>query len=199
MPYSVTLTYAGIPIISVDGKIRRGTTPDVWRIRSTHEGALDLSAGTLRLVSDSGAVTLRNCIPDLSTLRTEHRDGKREWSLLLRDRRALWPGKPISGRYNKRYRDNSIDGDTEKEAGAIGDLAIAAADESGTSSLPATKPSIDWDRTPVNKAIDELLSLLPGHVCRDSDDQYSIKTTGDGDGIDVGKGFKQCTFAFHDW
>lgn len=186
MPFSVTVSFSGLPIISLDGRITRGTAPDTWRIRIPHDAPLTAGAAHLRMVSDSGAVTLVNCIPDLSTLRTEHHDGKREYSLLLRDRRVTWPGKPISGRYNRRYRDNTIDGNTGKEAGAIGDLAIAAASESGTSSLPATNPDIDWDRTPVNKAIDELLSLLPGHVCRDNNDVYSIKTTGEGDGIDSG-------------
>ena len=187
MLYSVTVTFGTFPAISLDGKITRGTTPDTWRIRLCHDAAINAYAGTLRFVSDAGAVTLVNCIPDLSTLRTEHRDGKREYSLLLRDRRALWPGKPISGRHNKRYRDNSIDGNTQLNAQYIAALALGAAGESGLgASLPATYPDIDWDRTPVNKAIDELLSLLPGHVCRDTDDKYSIKTTGQGDGIDTG-------------
>jgi hypothetical protein len=187
MIYEVTITFGGLPAISLDGKITRGTTPDTWRIRIPHDSALTAAAGELRFVSDSGAVTLRKCIPDLSTLRTEHHDGKREWSLLLRDRRATWPGKQISGRYNKRYRDNTRDGNTELNAQYIAALALGEAGESGLgASLPTTYPDIDWDRTPVNKAIDELLSLLPGHVCRDKDDAYSIKTTGQGDGIDTG-------------
>jgi hypothetical protein len=173
-------------VISLDGKITRGTTPNTWRIRLPHDAPINAYAGTLRFVSDSGAVTLVNCIPDLSTLRTEHHDGKREWVLLLRDRRATWPGKPVSGRYNKRYRNNSIDPATRKTASEIADLVMGALSESNGNSLPATYPDIDWEDIGCNKALDELLSLLPGHVCRDTDDSYSVKTTGQGDGIDSG-------------
>ena len=183
--YDVSITFGTLPVISLDGRITRGTTPDTWRIRIPHESNLTAAAGDLVFQSsDAAAITLATCIPDLSTLRTEHRDGKREWSLLIRDRRATWPGKPISGRYNKRYRNNAIDGASQLNAENIGALAMAAAGESGSSaSLPSTYPDIEWDRTPVNKALDELLSLLPGHVCRDTSDAFSIQTTNDGDGI----------------
>ncbi len=187
MPYTVTASFGGLPAISLDGRITRGSTPDTWRIRIPHDAPLTAAAGDLVFQSeDAAAITLATCIPDLSTLRTEHHDGKREWVLTLRDRRATWPGKPISGRYNYRYRNNSIEPTTQLNAEYIAALAMAAAGESGLSSnLPLTYPDIEWDNTPVNKALDELLSLLPGHVCRDTADAYSVKTTGDGDGIDA--------------
>ncbi len=184
MPYDVVCTYQNIPIISLDARLRRGTSPGTFRIRLPHDSDLVVDANDLVFASDGGPITFRGCVPDLSTLRTEHRDGKREWVLTLRDRRATWPGYRISGRYNRRYRDNSIDGGTEMNAESIAALAMASVEESGLSSiLPETYPGIDWNDTPSDQAINELLKFLPGHVCRDVDDKYSIRTTDQGDGM----------------
>lgn len=184
MPYDVICTYQSLPVISLDARLRRGTSPGTFRIRVPHDSDLVVDPNDLVFASDDGLLTFRGCVPDLSTLRTEHRDGKREWVITLKDRRATWPGYRISGRYNRRYRDNSIDGNTKLNAEYIAALAMASVEESGlSSSLPATYPDIDWSNTPSDQAINELLQFLPGHVCRDIDDKYSIRTTGQGDGL----------------
>ena len=186
MPDSVSVTFQNLPVIGIDGRLRRGTAPGTFRIRVPHDSNLTAEAGELVMVSDAGPVTLRNCIPDLSTLRTEHHDGKREWSVLLRDRRATWPGKQVSARWNRRYRDNTIDPATEKEDSQIADEIMQDIGETASNTMYGTKPDIQWDDTPFSSAVDELTSLLPCHVCRNADDTYQIFQTDQGQGISDG-------------
>jgi hypothetical protein len=83
MVYPQSITFQGIPVVGLDGIVRRGTEPGVFRIRVTHDAALKADAGDLVFSSDGGVITFADCIPDLSTIRTEFRRGKREYTLLV--------------------------------------------------------------------------------------------------------------------
>lgn len=188
MAYPQSITFQGIPVVGLDGTIRRGTTPGVFRIRVPHDAALKLDAGDLVFSSDGGTITFGSCVPDLSTLRLENRGGRREYSLLVYDRRKAWVGETSTGRYNRRYRDNTIEAATKKAAGDIGDLILAVLGEvpASTGALGDIYPECDWSETPCNEAIAQLLATVPGHLCRTKTDKYEFRKTEDGDGIDAG-------------
>jgi hypothetical protein len=175
-----------LPVIGIDGIIRRGTKPSEFVIRVPHDANLNLVAGNLELYSDDGGyVTLANSIPDLSTIWTEFRGGRREFVISIRDRRQAWAGASISGRYNRRYRDNSIAGATKKRAGEIAGLCLAAAGEPSGSApdLGNVYPECDWASESVTKALDQVLSYVPSQVCRTKTDSYEIIRTDEGDDI----------------
>lgn len=186
--YAVTASFAGIPIIGLDGTIRRGTSPGVFRIRVPFDAALKADAGDLVIQSDGGTITFGSCVPDLSTIRTEFRRGKREYTLLVYDRRKTWAGATFTGRYNRRYRDGTIEAATKKTAGQIADLVLAAAGETpaSTADLGSIYPDCDWSDVPCDQAITQLLATVPGHLCRTKTDKYEFRKTDDGDGIDAG-------------
>lgn len=188
MAYPQSITFAGLPVIGLDGLVRRGTAPGVFRIRVPHDAALKVDAGDLVFESDGGTITFADCIPDLSTLRLEFRRDKREYVLLVYDRRKTWSGTLSTGRYNRRYRDGTIEAATEKTAGEIGDLILADLGETpaSTASLGDIYPDCDWDGVPCDQAINQLLATVPGHLCRTADDEFEFRTTDDGDGIDAG-------------
>jgi len=186
--YPQNITFQGIPVVGLDGTIRRGTTPGVFRIRVPHDAALKLDAGDLVFESDGGPITFGSCVPDLSTLRLENRGGRREYSLLVYDRRKTWAGTTVSGNYNRRYADGTIVAATKKTAGEIGDLILTAAGETpgSTASIGDIYPTCDLSDATCSDAIDKLLATVPGHLCRTSGDKYEFRKTDDGDGIDAG-------------
>jgi len=182
MAQAQTASFQGVPIVGLDFPLRRGTGPSTGRIRIPQIGDLSASSGEL-IIQAGDTVTFSDVVPDLSTLRYLNRDGKREWVMRIQDRRARWPSARISGHYNRRYRDGTIDSDTESTASELADAAMAAVSESAGASLADAKPEVDWDSTPVNEALDELAKYLPIHVVRTKDDAYTLVKTGQGEKV----------------
>lgn len=186
-PYEVWGSFQNLPVIGIDGTLRRGTKPSEFVIRVPHDADLTLDSGDLELYSeDWGYVTLADCIPDLSTIWTEFLDGRREFVISVRDRRHAWSGASMTGRYNRRYRDNSIAGATKSRAGDIAGLCLAAAGEPAGSSfdLGDVYPDCDWSSVSVSAALDQLLSYIPSYVCRTKMDEYEVVRSDEGDDID---------------
>jgi hypothetical protein len=174
------VSFAGLPVIGCDVVVPRGTRPGVARLRLVHDQPLNLSAGTLALQAGN-TVSFAGMVPDLKTIVWQHRPHeKREYRITLHDRRAGWPGVTVSGNHNVRRRDNSIEPGTEKTAAELADLALAAVGESGGSVAPEAKPTLDWQATPVDKALDSISAVLPVHVCRTIGDAFEMRTTGSG-------------------
>ena len=179
-----TVSFAGLPVIGLDMVVARGTKPGVARVRLVHNQNLNLSAGTLS-IGAGGTANFAGMIPDLSTIRWEHRPhGKREFRVKLYDRRHGWRGKRVGGNYNRRFRDNTVDPEGEKKTSELADLALEAAGESSPgSSAPTTYPRAEWDSTNTADALDGLSRVLPLHVVRKSNDAYSMIPTGTGESL----------------
>jgi len=178
-------TFGSLPLLGVDAVIRRGTRPGRFRLRLPHDAALDVGVGNLVLTSDA-TVTFANCVPDLSTVRCENiaRD-RRDWVLVVYDRRQRWARTPIGGNYNIRLRDNTLVTASKKTAEELAKLALAAAGETTTSTygLPAVYPPGNWTGTTVSEALDALCSVVPEHVVRTATDFYEMALTGSGSTI----------------
>jgi hypothetical protein len=182
-------TYAGLPLIGADVLVPRGTRPGVARLRLCHDMPLNLSSGVLSVQAGS-TIQFAGMVPDLATLRWEHRPhGKREYRLNLYDRRHNWPEKLVSGRYNVRRRDNSIESG-EKDVNLIAYAALLAAEE--LSAVPGAmlthKPQCLWDQIPVTEALEQLSRILPLHVCRKANDTFTVQLTGEGNELPASSG-----------
>jgi len=183
--YPQSISFAALPAISADVRLTRGTSPGVVRIRLPQDQVITAESGNLILSSDE-TCTFRGCIPDMSTLRVENNNGRREYSVLVYDRRAQWKGSTVSGKYNVRLRDNTIEPGTEKKAGPLADIALEAAGEGHGSTITGDiYPPGDWDAESVPDALDGLCKILPVHVCRNADDSFKVMETGYGDGLDA--------------
>lgn len=192
-PYDVSVafqdaecSYNNLPVSGLDGKLVRGTRPGVFRIRVPNASNLYAESGDLWIQSgDADPIQFAGCLPDLSTLRNEFLPGgMREFSVLLRDRRVTWPGTTVSGHFNRRYRDNTINSDSQREDSQLVDAVLEALGEPTGASLPGTYPEANWDATPASEALDAIAGLLPAYVCRRMDDSYTVVLSPEGDDID---------------
>lgn len=176
----------GIPVIGLDLTISRGTKPSVARVRLSHNRPLDINPLTLRFRAGAQAVQLQKMVPDLASIRYENRpNNKREYRVLLRDRRVRWSTWPLTGDYNVRYRDGTVKPSTQKTVDELCDLALTESGESGSTSsgISGFYPRADWQTATVASGLDDLCAALPLHVCWKKDDTYAVYQTGFGDSI----------------
>lgn len=183
------IIFGGLPVLGADVLLKRGPRPGKCRLRLSHDQGLNLYPDDLAIESDGGRILFQGCVPDLKEVRSLHRPGRRrEYILHLYDRRKTWADKTVSGKYNVRYRDDTIKPSTKKTIAELCDLLMQAAGETTTQTpdsdfgeVDDVFPFVDWQDTPLPVAFDQLCAAYPLHVCRNANDTYNVQRTGQGD------------------
>lgn len=147
-----SVTWPGVQApIACSYSTQHGITPGTATLELAPQTTPISEVGTLALKFGSVTISLPNCKADVATLR---RDGNaRQWSVSILDRRWKWRFGFISGRYNVREADGTIDPATEKTPQELASLLLDAMQETGydVSDVPNSiggtpvRPPVNWD------------------------------------------------------
>jgi len=177
----VSATFAGVPLIAADVTVNRGTQPGRFLVRTLPQSLLTTGSGTLALTFGGAQVQFADCAPDKPYMRSRSGRAQR-WSILLLDRRRKWSQATVSGEYNVRKPDGTVDEETKKTPAELASLCGTAISENlDTSRLPSNVfPYVNWNATPVSEALDTLCRYVACEVCWQADDTFAIWHLGQG-------------------
>lgn len=184
-------TYPGIGTIErASITLSPGIAPAVGTIVTVPERITNLpSVGNFVFTRNGSPVlTFPNCA--MVNAKLDWVSQGRRVTLQFADRRYFWQFGHVSGRYNRRHADDTLDTDTEKTPQELAELLLDAMGETGydVSSLPNDeRPSVDWDLA--NPAA-ELQTLCDSLACVISFDAQTgnVKLYGPLEGTDLGPG-----------
>jgi hypothetical protein len=167
-----------------------GVSPSSALLRIAPQADFPTEVGTLTVTYASTSIDFRDCKLDRSSL--ERSDDGEVWEISLLDRRWKWRFGQVSGKYNVRRDDATIqtgDGapelvaDTQRTPQQLAALYLDAMGESGydVSELPnEPRPQVDHDHDNPADALEELASGLGCHVVLRLDGSVRIVRTGVG-------------------
>lgn len=163
-------TFPGIEnLLSASITLGHGISPDSAQLTIAPQADFATEVGTLAFVFDGASVEFPDCKIDRSSL---ERNGQGEvWQLSVLDRRWKWRFGQISGRYNVRRDDSTIQGggtsasvaDTERAPQELAALYLDAMGESeyDVAALPnETRPPVDHDHDNPAQALADLCDEL---------------------------------------
>ena len=128
------------------------------------------------------SITMTNCLVDTGTSTRKHREGFIE-AIKLLDRRWAWEYRPISGRYNRRLPDGTIDPASQKTPQELATLLFQALGETSfdISLLPNDGyPEVDWQYSLSNLELHQLCKDRGCDVSLNTDDTVGIVRLGQG-------------------
>lgn len=155
------LTFTGVSYPrSLWGQNTLGTVPDIYALEFVPQAGAIPNNGTSTLVfgNESVLITLTNCYID--SMRYTRNSGGSLVTAFIWDRRWLWQRQIISGRYNVRRPDGTVDPATEKTPRELATLLLTAIGEGSTvvTALPnGDRPEVNWDNADVADTLYDLL------------------------------------------
>lgn len=163
MPLPSSVTCSGLPgIRALRFPLARGVTPSIAAVYCSLPGDIDPS-GPLRLSFSDASLEF----PDMAVAAVhERKHDDKKWAthcVYLKDRRWRWAGKTISGDWNRRMANGTLDTATVKTPSELAALLLNALGESGydVSNMPANvRPRCLWQNAPA----DEMLKALCDYV-----------------------------------
>lgn len=165
MPPTPLLTFPGLDqVLSWSYTLSHGITPGVALVDIAPQFGLPAEIGTMAITFDAVELEFPGCVLDNAHVRRD-RSGM-VVSLAILDRRWTWRYGQISGRYNVRQRDGTLDTTTEQAPQDLAATLLQAMGESNfdVSGLPnQSRPEVDW--VFANPA-QELASLAESLGCR---------------------------------
>jgi hypothetical protein len=173
----------------IDASITRthGISPSVTTLTIAPQPGLVAQIGTLRLEFDGTVIELPDCRIDYSKF--EGGAGARRWRLGILDRRWKWKFGQISGSYNRRRADGSLqngqDGslDSERSPQELAELCLEAMGETDfdVSDLPDdARPPVEWVYKLPAEALASLCGKLGCRVVLQLDNRVVIRRIGVG-------------------
>ena len=134
-----------------------GATPDVALLFALPQSTSPSITGSLVFGFDATTITWTDCLCDKFTMQITT-NGHRQ-IFVIKDRRWRWAKKRISGAYNVRRADGSIDPATQKTVAQLATLLFTAAGETvDVSAITSTEyPMVVWDRARVSDEMEDLL------------------------------------------
>jgi hypothetical protein len=159
-----------------------GTLPDVFHMQVVPQEGAILSKGALEMSFNGVTVKFPDCQVDRATLRMSTAQGHFV-NLKMFDRRWEWRCKLISGYYNARFADGSIQDGTERTPQQLATLLLQAMGEFGfsVSNLPDTdRPTVDWDFATAATELRRLCERRGCVVSLDLDNRVRIYRVGQG-------------------
>lgn len=176
------LSFPGVSqVLSWSFTLSHGITPSAAIVEIAPQFGMPAEVGTM--VISFGDVTLEfaGCLVDSASVR---RDGAGMIvSLSILDRRWAWRYGAVSGRYNLRQTDGSIDPATEQSPQELATLLLAALGESDfdVSLLPdESRPEVDWVYANAAGALAALAESLACRVVLSLDGGVSLAPIGSG-------------------
>jgi hypothetical protein len=190
--------FPGIEVIRrADFTLSHGISPSVCLIETVPMRNFVPRVGTLSFTFGGVRINFPGCTVGFAAI-----DNSRDanlWTLQILDRRWRWAYGRVSGVYNVRLADGSVDPDTEKTPQELALLLLAAMGEAraNVAELPNfSRPFMDWD---VHNPAEELARLCDGLGCRvvlGLDNRVSLRRVGVGRPLPVGGKEMNASFGF---
>lgn len=177
-----TLRFPGLQqVIRWSYTLSHGITPGVCTIDVAPQFGVPDEVGTLRLQFGPVRLQFPECVVDFAAVRRS--SAGMVVGLTLLDRRWKWKLGAISGRYNLRTSDGSLDQETEKTPQQLATLLLQAMGESGFSvdELPnQARPEVDWVASNPAGELAALCDSLGCRVVLGIDNRVALRRIGQG-------------------
>lgn len=175
MPQGIGL-FAGQPVLGIDFPHSRGVSPSTGLMRIVPRTSFDRVVGDLALSFNGSSGTLTDvAVTAVPQENFEDRDAFR-WNVALQDRRWRWRYPRISGTYNRRLCDGTIDPKGKKSVPEL--VALLAAELQDTidpGSIPEAYPPIVWDGALARFELAWLCDLFGMTVCPKVDNTFALE------------------------
>lgn len=181
-------------ILSASITLGHGISPSTAQIAMAPQSGLIADVGTLTFILGGALVTLPDCKVDSGSY--QRTDGGESWQVSLVDRRWKWRFGQISGKFNVRREDTTLqDGDPEGSSGSglvvdtvrtpqdLAELYLEAMGEAGydVSALPNdTRPPVEHDYDNPAEALANLCESLGCRIVLRLDNTVHIVRSGVG-------------------
>ncbi|HEX3725830.1 MAG TPA: hypothetical protein VHV08_06290, partial [Pirellulales bacterium] len=174
--------------------LNHGISPSVATLTIAPQAELNTEIGTLEFAFGSVTLTFPDCKLDCSTY--ERTASGEVWRLSLLDRRWKWRFGQISGSYNCRRDDFSLDRgehgsiNTERTPQELATLCLQAMGEAefDVGDLPNdARPSVEWNYDVPAEALAALCDQLGCRVVLQLDNKVAIRRAGQGAALPSGE------------
>ena len=158
-----------------------GVTPSAAVIEIAPQEASPDSIGDLVFTFGNVTIPFRNCKVNVASFARNSRG--LIWALQILDRRWKWAEHTISGSYNLRLEDETVDPDTEKTPRQLAILLLRAMGEANfdVQALPNdTRPMVEWAYENCGRALEQLCDSLGCRVVLRLDGRVRICRLGEG-------------------
>lgn len=144
-----TAAFPGIDTMyGVEITVSRGVTPAVALVSMLPQDHLALAPGPLTLQAGSQSVTFPDCAPVLPSLRMAPGGAGLRWTMLVKDHRWRWEHGSISGEWNRRLPNGTVDLATMRTPASLAAMCLNAMGEFSfdTSQMPeGVFPYVLWN------------------------------------------------------
>jgi len=182
MPPLGLLSFPGLDQVrSWSFTLSHGITPDVAHVEIAPQFGVPAEIGTMVISFGGVELDFPGCVLDSAQVRRD-RSGM-VVHLAILDRRWAWRYGAISGRFNLRQKDGSLDTSTEMPPQDLAALLLAAMGESefDVSGLPnLARPEVDWVYANPAQELANLADSLGCRVVLDLDSRVSLAPAGFG-------------------
>jgi hypothetical protein len=173
-------TIGGLSVLGVELTHIRGVDPSACLLKTIPQTLFDRFTGTLQFSFAAQSISLSGMAVAAAPLELWYgRDGYR-WNVVALDRRWKWRYPRISGEYNGRLCDNSINSASRKNARELAELLLDALGESSydVSGVPDdVYPYVLWDNSLAKLELASLCDLLGMDVCPHvANDQFAVRS-----------------------
>ncbi len=164
--------------------LSHGITPSRGILELAPQDNFTAAIGPLTFVFGATTITFPDCKLNRHTVR-QSAGGPRTWLLELEDRRWRWRYNTISGSYNQRLFDGSVDPVTARTPQQLAVLCLLAMGESlatiNVGDLPnGTFPMVNWANENPAKALADLCEPLGCRVVLQLDNTVALRRVGVG-------------------
>jgi hypothetical protein len=195
---SARVTFGGfgssgtLPLRGCVFPLSRGTLPSAMTLYTLPVPDLNIGDGTLTLSYGGFPCTFTGCAVASAHIR-RHSDGKwPTWAITALDRRYRWAGRVISGDFNRRAADGTVDMSTARTPADLAGLCLNALGEGGfdVSRMPTgVWPRFKFQHAEARHVLAWLCNYVACEVCLNPlTDAVEIWPLGSGAGTSAGLG-----------
>ncbi len=157
-----------------------GATPDVALLFALPQTTSPSITGSLVFGFDATTITWTDCLCDKFTMQMT--TGGHRQIFVIKDRRWRWARKTISGAYNVRRPDGSIDPATQKTIAQLTTILFTAVGETvDVSGITSTEyPMVVWDLARVSDELEDLLEQRGYQISLQANNSIKVYPLGTG-------------------
>lgn len=170
-------TAGSLTVLGIDFTYSRGVSPSTGLMKLVPLGTFDRFVDDLTLSFGGSSQTLTDVAVASCPLELfEGRESFR-WNCAIQDRRWRWRYPRISGTYNRRLCDGSVDEKGKKTAQELGELLAAELDDTiDVTELPTDAyPSVFWEDALARFELAWLCDLFGLTVCPKTDNTFVLE------------------------
>jgi len=146
--------------------LSRGVSPSIFTLYVRPQDGLDVGVQTLEFGTGANLVSLTGCILGDSFIRKNYDQKAPTWAVTGFDRRFRWKFCSVSGDYNKRKPDGTLDTSTQKSPAELATLLGSQLSETiDTSRMPeGVFPRVIWKNQRADLALQALCDYVACEV-----------------------------------